>query len=113
VKIDKPLPFIYFTFAAVGLCVTWYYNILYFAGGGSIAPTQFFGTAFANNLTTAITFDIYISAIVFSIWVLVDAKTNRLKWPVMYIVLCFGIGLAVALPLFLGVRELSPSRQTK
>lgn len=110
VKTIKPLPIFYFILAVVGLCITWYYNILYFAGGGSVAPNRFFGSAFANNLTTAITIDIYFSALAFSVWVWFEAKTNRLKWPIIYIALCFGIGLAVALPFFLGVRELAISR---
>lgn len=106
----RPLTLIYFAMAVVGLSATWYYNIHFFAEGGSIAPDQFFGAAFANNLTTAITIDIYISALVFSIWLWFEAKTKRIKWPMLYIVLCFGIGLAFALPLFLGIRELAINR---
>ena len=96
--------------AVIGLSVTWFYNILYFSEGGSVAPGEFFGFAFANNLTTAITIDIYLSAVVFSIWVWFEAKTICLKWPILYIALCFGLGLSVALPLFLAVRELTISR---
>lgn len=105
----KPLALVYFILAFLGLSTTWYCNVLYFAEGGGIAPSQFFDTAFANNLTTAITVDIYLSALVFSVWVWFEAKNNHLKWPIIYITLCFGIGLAVALPMFLGVRELAIS----
>ena len=106
-KIVKSLPALYFVLAAVGLIATWYYNILYFSEGGGIAPGQFFGAAFANNLTTAITIDIYLSALVFSVWVWFESKAKSLKWPLLYIAVCFGVGLAVALPLFLGVRGLA------
>ena len=103
----EPLPLFYFILAVLGFSATWYYNILYFTEGGSVAPSVFFGTAFANNLTTAITIDIYFSAIAFSVWAWFEAKAKSLKWPILYIVVCFGIGLAVALPLFLGVREIT------
>jgi len=85
-------------------------NILYFATGGSVAPLQFFAAAIANNLTTAITIDIYLSALFFSVWVWIEANSVSMKWPILYIVICFGLGLAVALPLFLGVRELVMSK---
>ena len=112
-KIVKSLPAFYFAMAVVGLMATWYYNILYFSDGGGIAPGQFFGAAFANSLTTAITIDIYLSALVFSVWVWFDAKENSVKWPAFYIALCFSIGLAVALPLFLGVRALATPRDNQ
>ena len=61
-RIVKQLSLSYFVLAVVGLSATWYYNIRFFAEGGSVAPSQFFGSAFANNLTTAITIDISFCA---------------------------------------------------
>lgn len=96
----------------VGLTITWYFNILYFVEGGSVTPSLFFASAFTNNLTTAITIDIYFAALVFSVWVWFESKRHCIKWPLVYIALCFGVGLSVAFPLFLGVRELTLSKGT-
>lgn len=96
---------IYHALAAVGLMATWYYNGLYILGGGGLGPAEFFGTAFANALTTAITIDVYCSALVFSVWVVTDAKRMGLRRSWLYVVVCFCIGLAVALPLYLAQRE--------
>lgn len=73
--------------------------------GGGLAPGAFFGAAFANSLTAAITIDVYLSALVFSVWVVSDAKRHRIKraWP--YVVLCFCVGLAISFPLYLANRE--------
>lgn len=95
---------LYCFFALVGLCATWFYNVQYFLEGGGLGPDQFFGAAFANSLTTAITVDVYLSALVFSIWVFLDCKLASVKRPWLYVLLCFGVGLAIAFPLYLAQR---------
>lgn len=91
--------------AILGLVLPWYYNVAFFAGGGGIAPSVFFGAAFANPLTTAITIDVYIAALAFSVAVLRERALGRRRW--LYVVACFGIGLAFALPLALADRARS------
>jgi hypothetical protein len=91
--------------ALVGLVATWYFNLQYFAQGGSVAPAAFFSAAGANALTTAITIDVYIAAIVFSAWVITERQRPGAPRPLPYIVLCFAVGLAFAFPLYLAVRE--------
>ena len=98
---------VYFTCAIAGLVATWYFNWQYIAGGGGFLPSQFFGTAFANVLTTAITIDVYFAAFVFSIWVIAESKRNGVKWPWLYVALCFSVGLAFAFPLYLAFKERS------
>jgi hypothetical protein len=95
---------VYFALAIVGLALTWYFNFLFFSGGGSIAPDSFLPSAFANPLTTSITLDVYWSALVFSIWIVAERNAPLAPAPWIFIVLCFGIGLAFALPLYLGRR---------
>jgi predicted permease len=85
--------------AAAGLLLPWYFNLAYFAAGGSVAPEAFFRDAFANPLTTAITLDVYLAAFAFSVGVAADRGMGKARW--IAIPLCFGIGLAVALPLYL------------
>lgn len=96
---------LYYTLALIGLLVTWYYNGQYLLNGGGLGPDAFFGSAFANALTTAITLDVYFAALVFSVWVFSDSRRHALKRPWRYVVLCFGVGLAIAFPLYLANRE--------
>jgi len=95
----KPL---YSALALVGLVVPWWHNVAYFAGGGSILPDVFFRDAFANALTAAITLDVYLAALVFSIWVASDRALGRRRW--WAVPATFLIGLAFALPAYLAWR---------
>lgn len=88
--------------AAVGLAAPWYFNTLYFLGGGSIAPQVFWRDAFANPLTAGITLDVYLAALAFSAWVAADRSLGAWRWG--YVAACFGLGLAFALPLYLAQR---------
>jgi hypothetical protein len=95
---------IYYMLTIIGLAATWYFNLQFFAGGGSVAPDSFFPAALANPLSTAITIDIYLSGLVFSIWAVLERTHTGSPQPWLYIILCFGIGLAFAFPLYLGRR---------
>lgn len=96
---------LYYLFALAGLIITWIFNAQYLIQGGSVEPAAFFGAAMLTPLTTAITLDVYWPAIVFSIWMLTDAKENAVQFRWVYIFICFGTGLASALPVYLAVRE--------
>jgi hypothetical protein len=102
---------VYAALAGLGLVATWYFNLRFFEGGGSIAPGPFFGAATANALTTAITIDVYVAAIVFSVWVVSEWQRRSAPNPVLYIVLCFFVGLAFAFPAYLAVREWRAARE--
>lgn len=84
--------------AVLGLVLPWTFNLAYFAGGGSVAPQAFWAAASANALTTAITLDVYLAAIAFACWVLSERRVRR---PWLDVLLCFAVGLAVALPVYL------------
>lgn len=88
-----------FVLAVVGLLVPWHYNLQYFAGGGGVAPGVFFGAAFANALTTAITLDVYIAAVAFSVGVAVDRAAGARRW--WAVPATFLLGLSFALPGYL------------
>lgn len=96
----------YRTLAFAAFVVTWYFNGRYILGGGGLGPTEFLGAAFANDLTQAITLDVYLAALAFSIWVVRESRSGiAVRRPWLYVALCFGIGLAIALPLYLAARE--------
>ncbi|WP_137749304.1 DUF2834 domain-containing protein [Acidovorax sp. NB1] len=88
--------------AALGLAVPWYFNTVYFLAGGSVMPDVFWRDAFANALTTGITFDVYLAAVAFSVWVAADHRLGAWRWAC--IAACFGIGLAFVMPLYLAQR---------
>jgi hypothetical protein len=88
--------------AALGLAVPWYFNTVYFLGGGSVMPEVFWRDAFANALTTSITCDVYLAALAFSVWVATDRSLGAWRW--LCIAACFGIGLAFVMPLYLAYR---------
>ena len=95
---------LYLILAIVGFAATWTFNLQYFADGGSVAPGPFFSSAFANALTTSITVDVYWSALAFSMWIIHERRDEASPSPWIYVALCFTVGLAFALPLYLARR---------
>ena len=89
--------------AVAGLLLPWHFNSLYFAGGGSVLPGVFFGDAFANPLTAAITLDVYLAALAFSVGVARDRIAGRMRW--WAIPITFLVGLSFALPGYLWWRS--------
>lgn len=89
--------------AIVGLALPWWFNLRYLAEGGGLGPDAFFGAAFANPLTTAITLDVYLAAGAFSAGVALDRDAGRRRW--WALPLTFGVGLSFALPLYLWWRS--------
>jgi len=89
--------------ALLGLVLPWWFNLRFLAGGGSLAPGAFFGAAFANPLTTAITLDVYLAALAFCIGVAQDADAGPRRW--WALPLTFGVGLCFALPGYLWWRS--------
>lgn len=82
----------------LGLVLPWIFNVRYFMAGGHVLPGIFFRDVAANHLTTAITIDVYLAAVAFSVWVLSEKRVER-AW--LYVAACFGLGLAFAFPLYL------------
>jgi hypothetical protein len=95
---------ILFVLALLGLAIPWYFNITFLLEGGSFAPGPFVSSVSANKLTAAITWDVYLAAAAFSVWLLDDARSAGVRRPWIYVVLTFGVGLSFALPLYLALR---------
>lgn len=87
----------------IGFLLPWRFNWQYFAEGGSVLPGIFFGHAFANPLTTAITLDVYLAAVAFSVGVAGDSAAGRSRW--WAIPVAFFVGLSFALPGYLWWRS--------
>jgi hypothetical protein len=78
-----------------GLVLPWWFNLRYFAEGGGLAPAAFFGAAMVNPLTTAITVDVYLTAVAFSVAVVFDREAGARRW--WALPLTFLVGLSFAL----------------
>ena len=91
--------------ALLGLVIPWYFNLAFLAQGGSFAPAPFMAAVSANQLTAGITWDVYLAATAFSVWLLGDAPAAGVRRPWIYVVLTFAVGLAFALPLYLALRK--------
>lgn len=89
--------------ALVGFALPWWFNLQYFAGGGGVMPAAFFGAAFANPLTTAITLDVYLAAVAFSLGVALDGSAGIRRW--WAVPTTFLVGLSFALPAYLWWRS--------
>jgi hypothetical protein len=96
---------LYLLLACAGLAVTWYFNLRYMQAGGTFDPATFWHHAFANDLTAAMSLDVYLAALAFSVWVFREARRTGMRRPWLYVLLCFFGALACALPLFLAMRE--------
>lgn len=106
----RPITRWYIALAVAGLVGTWFFNLQYFQSGGSVAPGRFWTDAMANPLTSAITVDVYLSALVFAVWVWRETAPLSRWRALTWIALCFGVGLAVALPLYLAHRGAAATR---
>lgn len=102
---SSAMAWLYRVLALAGLVFTWAFNLHYLGTGGSLSPSRFWADAMVNPLTSAITIDVHLSALVFSVWVWHQTAAIG-RWRALgWIALCFGVGLVVALPLYLAQRE--------
>lgn len=100
----KNATLVLFVLALLGVMVPWYFNIGFLLDGGSFAPGPFVAAVSANKLVAGITWDVYIAAAAFSVWLLQDAPAAGVRRPWIYVVMTFGIGLAFSLPLYMTIR---------
>ena len=91
--------------ALLGLVIPWWFHITFVLQGGSFAPGPFLEAVSANRLVAGITWDVYLAATAFSVWLLQDARAAGVRRPWVYIGLTFGVGLAFSLPLYLALRR--------
>ncbi|MGH3452084.1 MAG: DUF2834 domain-containing protein [Haloechinothrix sp.] len=93
---------------AVALVLTWPHAFDWMAAGGNIMnPIAFFGDAMAPGGTAAfLSIDMLIAWLVFMVWVVFDAKRIGLgyRWGAFFVLLSY-IGVSMAFPVYLVVRE--------
>ena len=95
---------IYAIFAAIGLCLTWYYNLQYFAQDGA-SLAGFIADNKLNPASTSVWYDIVVAALAFTVWSYFECKKIAMKKWWLYTLLTYTVACAFAFPLFLLMRE--------
>jgi uncharacterized protein DUF2834 len=94
----------YLAAAIVGTVVPWLFFGMYFADHG-VDVVGFIRSLFTNGAAGGFSADVLLSIGVFLIWSWRDAKANDVRpWWVVLPASCF-VGLSLALPLYLYLRE--------
>jgi len=101
----KTLKTIYFALALVGTLWSWFYILQYFQSAASPMIGPFIQSAMANPASSGVVIDAYFAGVAFSFMAVTSSAKDKVKWPWFYVAICFLIGLCLALPLYLGMRE--------
>lgn len=99
------LSWIYFSLALVGVVWSWFYFMQYFSAADSVMIGPFLKSVMATPASAGVAIDAYIAGIVFSVMAVTRSSTDGVRWPWLYVAMCFLIGLCLALPVYLGMRE--------
>jgi len=96
---------LYLALAVVGLIWSWLYFVQHFIEAESILLGPFLKSAMATNASSGVVMDAYMAGVVFSLMVLTRAKADRVRYPWVYVCVCFLIGLCVAMPLYFAMQH--------
>ena len=102
---SRKLEYFYGGLAVIGLIATWTYNVLFIQEHGGFSLALYISENYANYASGSISNDILVVVIAFFVWSFVEAKKLRMKHWWAYVPLTFCVAIAVALPLFLMMRE--------
>ncbi|MDD7938055.1 DUF2834 domain-containing protein [Actinomycetospora lutea] len=94
---------VYAALSVIGLVGTWYFNLSFFATGG----TDYLGGWFANPASSSAAVDIIVMAIAACIVMVVEGRRLGFRPIVvaLLVVLSFVLAVAFTFPLFLALRE--------
>ena len=91
--------------AIVGICYTWYYNILFFMEYDTTSIVTFFEVAQSNFAGKSFGADLTVVVITFFFWFIPDARKFKVKGWWILIPLTFLVAIAFAFPMYLYMRE--------
>ena len=100
----KARQLIYAILALLGLCLTWYYNLQYFAQDGA-SLAGFIADNKLNPASTSVWYDILVVALAFTFWSFFESRKIGMKHWWLYTLLTYTVACAFAFPLFLLMRE--------
>ncbi len=96
---------LYLALAILGVCYTWYYNILYFQTAESPSFFNFFEEAKSNFASKSISADLLVVLLTFFAFYIPDSIRLKIKYWWILIPLTFIIAIAFTFPLYLYMRE--------
>ena len=94
----------YASFALIGTLLPWWFFSGWFAQHG-LSPMLFVRDLFINEASAGFSADVMLSILVFWIWASGDAARNKIKNWWLIFPAGFSVGLSLALPLYLYLRE--------
>lgn len=97
--------YIFLILAILGVCYTWYYNILFFMEYETTSIVTFFEVAQSNFAGKSFGADLTVVVLTFFVWFIPDARKLKVKGWWILIPLTFLIAIAFTFPLYLFLRE--------
>ena len=94
----------YLIAAIAGTVIPWFFFAQFFADAGLDIP-GFLQSLFVNGAAGGFSADVLISILVFWIWSYQDAQKHTIKRWWLVLPAGFSVGLSLALPLYLYLRE--------
>ena len=82
-----------------------YSQFISFVIDNGLDLSLFWSQLFANQISSFFAFDVFVSSLVFWIFLFREGTRLQMKFLWIYVVLNLTIGLSFALPLFLGMRS--------
>ena len=96
---------VFLMIAILGLCYTWYYNILFFLEHDNTSIIYFFEMAQINYAGKSFGADLTVVVLTFFVWYIPDVLKLKVKNWWALIPLTFLVAIAFAFPLYLYMRE--------
>jgi hypothetical protein len=94
----------YLIAAVIGTIIPWIFFASFFAAEGINVPL-FISSLFENGAAGGFSADVLISIVVFWVWSFADAQRNGIRRWWWVLPASFLVGLSLALPLYLYLRE--------
>ena len=98
---------IYLVLTIIGICYTWYYNILWFQTAENPSFLSFFADAQCNFAAKSINADLSVVVFAFFAFLIPESLRLKIKYWWILIPLTFLVAIAFTFPLFLYLRELA------
>src|SRR5947208_3420782 len=95
----------YASLAVAGLIATAYFNLKFAGQHGGFSVIEFVRAGFANPAAASISCDITVAFLAFLIWLPGEARRSGVRYWWLYALIGLTVAFAVALPLFLFMRE--------
>ncbi len=108
----KNLKPIYLLLFVIGSIIPTYFFIQ-FLNENSLDPNAFVNAIFATNPAADFSSQVFISCLVFWVFMFADSKGKYLVRNIFLMVLTFAVGLSSSLPLYLYFREKNKSNNRK